>query len=182
MKNLRTEIHGLVGRLTKKANNIQAKRNMSNASSTKKAKMSYQKKRSSTMQEKLRSIYFIDPTDGKVYKTKQKTHEKVGNSDGSSHALQDQRRSATEKLVALLTFARQNTHASWKPTSIRECVWKELHMKIMKTILQGKGNPFTELLQSCAQVSPYASFNEISGSKSSSGKKWETSRKYQRGS
>ena len=42
------------------------------------------------------------------------------------------------KLVALLMLAKQNTHASLKPTNLRERVWKTLSTKIMKTTLQGK--------------------------------------------
>ena len=41
--------------------------------------------------------------------------------------------------VAPRVFARQNTHASLKPTNQRESVWKGLHIKIMKITLQGKG-------------------------------------------
>ena len=35
-------------------------------------------------------------------------------------------------------LARQDTHASLKPTNLRHSVWKELDIKIMKTTLQGK--------------------------------------------
>ena len=61
--------------------------------------------------------------------------EIVGSSDASSNALQDQRKNVQRKLVALLMLARQDTHASLKPTNLRESVRKELLTKIMKTIL-----------------------------------------------
>ena len=35
---------------------------------------------------------------------------------------------STRKLVALLMLPRQNTHASLKPTNLRESFWKELYM------------------------------------------------------
>ena len=43
---------------------------------------------------------------------------------------------STGKPVAFWLIARQNTHASLKPTNLREGVWKELFMKVMKIILQ----------------------------------------------
>ena len=46
---------------------------------------------------------------------------------------------STRKLVALLIFARPNTHASLKPANLRESFWKELYSKIMKTTFAGKG-------------------------------------------
>ena len=53
------------------------------------------------------------------------------------------------KLVALLMLARQNTHASLKPTNLRERVWKELSKKIMKTTLQGKESTHWNTTISC---------------------------------
>ena len=44
----------------------------------------------------------------------------------------------TRKLVAILMLPRQNTHASLKPTNLRESDWTELYTKIMQTILRGK--------------------------------------------
>ena len=37
-----------------------------------------------------------------------------------------------KELVTILMLPRRNTHASLKPTYLRESVWKELHTKIMK--------------------------------------------------
>ena len=43
---------------------------------------------------------------------------------------------STGKLVGLLVFAKQDTHVSLKPTNLREIVWKELYIKIMKTTVE----------------------------------------------
>ena len=44
----------------------------------------------------------------------------------------------SRKLVAILILPRPSTHASLKPTNLRESAWKELcNTKIMKTLLQG---------------------------------------------
>ena len=48
------------------------------------------------------------------------------------------REESTRRLVALLILARHNTHASLKPTNLRESVWKELYIEIMETALQEK--------------------------------------------
>ena len=79
---------------------------------------------------RLRSIYFIDPADAQFKETILKRTRKVGSSDASSRTLQ--------KPAALLAFARQNTLALLRPMNLRESVWKELYIKIMKTTWQGK--------------------------------------------
>ena len=78
---------------------------------------------------RLRGIYFIDPVDEEFKET-------INRMQAATPC--KIRGEIFRKLVALRMLARQNTHASLKPTNLRENVWKELYTKIMKTILQGK--------------------------------------------
>ena len=76
---------------------------------------------------RLRGIYFIDPADEEFKQTIKKCAEKVRSSDASSLARPEEESTGR---IAPLVFARQNTHASLKPTNLRESVWKGLYMKI----------------------------------------------------
>ena len=86
---------------------------------------------------RLWGICFIDPADAEFKKTleKKKNAKKVGSSDAFARSGEER----TRKLDTLLMLPRQNTHASLKPTNLRESVWKRFYMKIMKTTLQRKG-------------------------------------------
>ena len=87
---------------------------------------------------RLRGVYFIDPADAE-FKELLKVRGESWKFPCQQQNLARSGEESTRELVALLMLARQNTHASLKPTSQRECVWKELYIKIMKTTLQGKG-------------------------------------------
>ena len=63
--------------------------------------------------------------------------KKIGNSSGSSHALQDlQEKTSMVRPVARLMISSINLHVSWKLVNPQGCVWKKLHRNIMRTILQ----------------------------------------------
>ena len=64
------------------------------------------------------------------------------------------REESTGRLVALLVLTRQKTHASLKPTNLRENVQKELlHIKIMKTTLQEKESVHRTITILCSKFS-----------------------------
>ena len=69
--------------------------------------------------------------------------EKVGSAFGSSCALQGQNP----------TLADQSMHASWKPTSLRESVWKELCQNIMKIALQRRDSIHQVIAILCTSLS-----------------------------
>ena len=117
---------------------------------------------------RLRGIYFIDSKDEELKETILKCAEKVGSSDASSNALQDQRRESTGRPVALLILARQNTHASSDESTRKRL--EELYINIMKTTLQEKES-IHRPVQSCAQICSCASSNENTWSKCSSGQR-----------
>ena len=70
--------------------------------------------------------------------------------------------------VARLMISSLKLRVSWKPVNPQECVLKNLHQNIMRTILQEKGQ-FTTTLQYGTQICSHASSNEDTSSKSSSG-------------
>ena len=77
---------------------------------------------------------------------------------------------STRKPAAFWIIVRHNTHASWKPTNLQECAWKDLFIKIMKIMLQEK-NEFIESLQFCTQNYSCTSSNENTKCKSSGGQR-----------
>ena len=83
--------------------------------------------------KRLRGIYFIDPA-GAVF---EETITNVLKKLEVPMSLQDQGKTC-KKLVAILMLPERNTHASLKPTNLRESIWKELRTKIMKTALKRK--------------------------------------------
>ena len=74
----------------------------------------------------LRSIYIINPADEEFKETIENARIKL------------EVPMLAGRFVALRLFATQNTHASLKPTNLRESVWKGFQIKIMKITLQGK--------------------------------------------
>ena len=76
------------------------------------------------------------------------------------------------KLVALLMLARQNTHASLKPTNRRERVWKTLSTKIMKTTLQGKESTHWNTTISCTNWVPCLKARKIPDAKAAVDREW----------
>ena len=86
---------------------------------------------------RLRGISFIDPADAEFKETIKNALRKL-EVPMPAALLRKIREERERKLVALLMLPRQNTHAPLKPTNLRENVWKELYIKIMKTTLQGK--------------------------------------------
>ena len=126
------------GTADKKANNIQAwllvardvERHVRSSETRRKTKLD----RSLTTPEDC--AVFTWSSGCRVERKYVKSAEKIGSSDASTNARSGEER--TRKLVALLMLPRQKTHASLKPTNLRESVWKELYTKIMETTLQGK--------------------------------------------
>ena len=70
--------------------------------------------------------------------------------------------------VAGPTISSLNLRASWKPVNPQECVWKNLHQNIMRTILQEEETSHYNITIG-TQIDSYASSNEDTRSKSSSG-------------
>ena len=64
--------------------------------------------------------------------------ETFGSSGASSNALHDQENKVQGNLSHSWYLQDKSTHASLKPTNLRESVWKELCIKIMKTTLLEK--------------------------------------------
>ena len=77
--------------------------------------------------KRLRGIYFIDPADDII-----KSVEKVGSSDASSNALQDQGRKVQGNL-SHSWCSQDKIRTSLKPTNQRESVWRELYTQNMMT-------------------------------------------------
>ena len=77
------------------------------------------------------------------------------------------RKAIMEKPVARLMISSLSLHVSWKPVNPQECVWKNLYRSIMKTILQERDNSLQHY--NLVHIFYYASSNEDTGSKSSSG-------------
>ena len=73
-----------------------------------------------------------------------------------------------ERPVARLMISGLNLRVSWNPVNPQDCVWKNLYPITMRTIMQEKGQ-FTTTLQFGTQIYSYASSNEDTRSKSSSG-------------
>ena len=88
----------------------------------------------------LRGIYFIDPEDKEFKEIIKNCREKIGNTHGSSYALQDlQEKQAWGRSEPRLMISSLSLHVSWKPMNPQECEWKNLYRNIMRTISQEKG-------------------------------------------
>ena len=167
----------------KEANNIQAwlpvnrdSDKFVRCSATKKKTQSWlSKNRSSKMKEGWEVFTSAGAADAEFEETIYNGAEKVGSSDASSCALQDQGKKSTRRLVALLILTKQNTHASMKPTNLQESAWKDLYTKIMKTHCR-KRNLFIEPLQSCAQFIPMLQAMKIPEAEAAVDKKMGKSR------
>ena len=83
---------------------------------------------------RLRGIYFIDPADVEFKETLKKPRGESWKFRWQQQCPARSGEERTRKLVALLMLARQNAHASLKPTNLRESEWKELLTDIMKII------------------------------------------------
>ena len=78
------------------------------------------------------------------------------------------RKARKGRSVARLMISSQNLRVPWKPVNPQDCVWKNLYQIITKTMLQEEGQ-FTTALQFGTQIYSYASSNEDTRRKSSSG-------------
>ena len=106
--------------------------------SEEKSKSGLSKIRSLTMQDNcvlFTSLIQRKKNSRKLWKN---TRSKLKKSDASSNALQNQTRRVQGNLQRFGKIVRQSTHASLKPTNLRDCVWKELFIKVMNIILQGE--------------------------------------------
>ena len=131
------------------------------------------KNQSSIMQddyEEFTSLTLRPRVQGNHYECK----KNIGNTNGSSHALQDmQEEQEMARSEARLMISNQNLRVSWKPVKPQECVWKNLYRIVMRTILQEK-EQFTATLQFGTQIYSYASSNEDTRSKKHQwDKEWE---------
>ena len=129
-------------------------KNMSNAAQRKKSRSLPSRNRCSTMQESCEVFLLLIRQTRSSRKLSKQTHGKSWKFWWEQPCFARSEQVSSGKLVALLAYARQNTHASWKPTNIRESVWKELYIKIMKTTLQ-ENDSIDSLNQSCAQFFLY---------------------------
>ena len=67
----------------------------------------------------------------------QKCKKKLGNTYGSSYALQEKQ--AWGDPSKTYDF-KSKLHVSWKLVNPQECVWKNLHRNIMRDHIAGKGD------------------------------------------
>ena len=120
---------------------------------------------------RLRGIYFIDPADAGVPGHFQKNARRKLEVPMPA-AMPCKTKGVKGKLVALLMLARQNTHASLKPTNRRERVWKTLSTKIMKTTLQGKESTHWNTTISCTNWVPCLKARKIPDAKAAVDREW----------
>ena len=83
---------------------------------------------------RLRRIYFIDPKD-EEFKEIPKTRVESWKFRWKRLCLAMSAKTNTRKRVAVIR-ARQNGHALWKPTNLREDGWKGHYQRIMKITLR----------------------------------------------
>ena len=132
--------------IDKKANDIQTRlsvarnleRHVRSVEAKRKAKVGYQKFRSLTVLDNCVLFISLIPRKKNSRKLLKKTRSKLEKSDASSNALQKLTRRVQWNLQRFGKIVRQSTHASLKPTNLRECVRKELFIKVMNIILQGE--------------------------------------------
>ena len=109
---------------------------------------------------RLRGIYFIYPED-KEFKETIKNIARNWKHQRLLHCLERQaRRVSMVRPVVRRMISNQNLRVSWKPVNRQDCVWKNLHRIIMRTILQEKKRQFTATLQFGTQIYSYASRHE----------------------
>ena len=88
------------------------------------------------MARELRGIHVIDPAD-EEFKVIMKNARRKLKFRCQQQCLARADAKSTCKPAACRIIARQNAHASLKPTSLRESVGKELFIEVMKIMLQG---------------------------------------------
>ena len=106
-------------RAVDKEANGHMERHVRRSATQRETKVGYWKNRSLTTQEDCAVFTSLIQQMRKTKETVENCAKKVGSSDASSNASQDQGEKSTRKLVALLMFARQNLDASLKPTNLR---------------------------------------------------------------
>ena len=98
------------------------------------------------------------------------------------HILARLKEERKRKLVAILMLPRQNTHASLKPTNLRESVWKEPYTKIMKTIFRRKESTHWTTTILCRSLFPCLKLWKYQMRKQQCTKNLTNPRKYRHGS
>ena len=81
--------------------------------------------------------FFIDPADAEFKEIMKNARRKL-DVPMPAAMLCRSRREEYRDTCSVSENVRQNTHALLKPTNLRESVWTELFIKVMKIILQGK--------------------------------------------
>ena len=133
---------------------------------------------------KLRGISFIDPTDAEFKGTIKNARKKLEVPMPASVPCKIRRSKCGETCSSSGTrnTTRPNMHASLKPTNLRESVWKELHIMIMKTTLQEKASKHKKITIFVHKFIPMPQAMKIRDVKAAVKKEWGNSRKNQHGS
>ena len=88
---------------------------------------------------RLLGIYVIDPEDKEFKETIQNARRKSETAMAPAMPCRHARKTSTKRPVVRPMSSNQNLRASWKPVNPQDCVRKNLHQIIMRTILQEKG-------------------------------------------
>ena len=117
---------------------------------------------------RFRGIYFIDLEDKDFKETIRNAHKKLETPMARAVPCKTSKKSKHGETVAKPMSSNQNLRVSWKPVNPQDCVRKNLYRIIMRTILQVRGTLHCNI-RICSQIYSYASSNEDTRSKSSSG-------------
>ena len=116
---------------------------------------------------RLRGIYFIDPEDKEFKETIKNARKKLETPMAPAMPCKICKKNKNGETRRRLMISSLSLHVSWKPVNPQECVWRENVPKIHEDHIAGKGD--TTALQYGTQIYSYASSNEDTRSKSSSG-------------
>ena len=119
---------------------------------------------------KMRSIYFTDPTDAEFKETMKKRAGKVGSSDASSNALQDQAKEVQGNLSHSWCSQDKIRMHRWSRRIYEKAFGRNSYIKIMKTTLQEKETILCTNSFLCLKI------NENTRCQSCSGKRMEKTR------
>ena len=158
MRNLQKDIYGPGGRLTKRQATSRPDRLWpelwtklgSNAELREKQKWSIEKPKLDNAR-KLRGIYFIDPEDKEFKETIRNARKNWKHPWLPPCFARHARKASMGRPVARLMSSNQNLLVSWKPVNPQDCVWKNLHQKIVRTISQER-RQFTTTFQFGTQI------------------------------
>ena len=130
-------------------------------------------------ERELRGIYFINLEDSEFKETMKKTHGKRWNCRWDQPCfVRSGITTAGNPAAKNPALADQSMHASWKLKNLRESVWKELCLKIMKIALQKRDLTHQVTIILCTSLSPCLKHTENTGCHSSGGQRMGKARKF----